>query len=587
MSPTQGPAGSVEAATGLYALPTLGLSQYGTPTFTPAGDGTWWQIVAPEAGYIRLDTLLSRPVVKSPAPAGFGIGSIIRVFRNGSLFTNYRTSEGSPEGILIQYNPAFVTQVEVRCAYFSEDTHGYGWPYGGWTYPNTENWVEVDSYCVLRVSDSYTETIQLPDRETVVVMDDNTATTDGDITLRGMGIHGFTSDTGANYDLDLDINHGFFKGAWGFAGSFPNGPGGSTYASPIEEPNAVNWSWDIARGASSFSIDTHFTWYFNWSVYTGDPNTGRWEGLGTYVPPGAPPTEDELLGAPIGNQGGSNPLHCGWQMSGNGKSFLFPYGMDVDIYASSYRLRHSTLLTIAGPFGDGRQQLDLAPIISGSYVQGAPVTDHLTTDLPLRSVAWGEQEILELWFKPDETATPSATSTHDECIALWATSLPQAYPEGDFPLWGPYLSGYGVLVSNRGKPEDWFAEDPTVQVLAITKGGGGEWVPIDVESRVEYEDEMRELASEVTSGYPPGYNFWCMPLQMFYPNNPEPPIDLEPGGPSAAVASFRGSPRMALKMLVRPAPFTAIFIPPLEDADPEFPNLTAEAGPPRRTFWPQ
>jgi hypothetical protein len=297
----------------------------------------------------------------------------------------------------------------------------------------------------------------------------------------------------------------------------------------------------------------------------------------------------------------------GFELRTDVHTTFLPDNMDYYVYAWRYSTTYGGLGTLAGPLGDG---------IKMEYAFATLHTYFSITDLPLHTAFFDSSaelnvnfqaisSILQAYFAPDEAATTSADpnvdsehSTDDNCTALWVTSIPPAYADGEAPDWGPYLDEqYQYRISERHAPEDWAGSDPSLQVLAVTRGGG-DYVEIDVDARRAYEEELQPLSTAYTVAHSEvgrsilGFQFDCLPLEMWQTD----PIDGAVGPYVGGVfgdsvqgrySHFRGDARFALKLHVRPAPFVGIFEPPLEPATPVFPDIAGAPGPDRATFWPQ
>lgn len=552
MTLTMGPPGEPWAGGDTSGLPIIEFGQYSEPVRTAAGTFLWWKIDVDELAYLRVDGLLSRQLSMSPPPPGFDLVSYVRAYRDGDLWDS-GDSIANPEGITFEVDAEHEWLVSLQVYLFN---------------PDTSETRQMDTYPVVRVSHNYSQTIQLDDRDCTIVFDDNTERTTGEVVLRTMGTQGWN-----NFTSGVDIGaRRIFQGRFSWSRTFD-----APYSSPAEMAGAVNGAWSYAR-ERFVSGSTFYNADYSGATYIGEPSGPP--GLGTG------PDENGFSGSTLAAM--TVGFELKWTTQG---APLIPSTMDYTVFGAGFRITEDNLRVMCGPLGNGW------------YYQNDSTNMHLEdyfepNGLPLVQVVWGGDlvggdpaaSLLQAFFAPDETPASSASSTppvrDQECTALWLSNLPIRWEEDDAPEWGVYLNdGYTTALSNRSHPENWAADDPTVQVLAITRGGGP-FVELDLDAIRTYEADTIAASTEhngFASGFA-GFNFWCFPQEMWSVTAPDGEQD---GSVDGRRAHFRGDARFALKLHVRPAPFTGLFVPPLEPADPPFPNLTAEPGPERRTFWPQ
>lgn len=532
---TEGSAGSTD---GLDPAHRLSPGQYSTPTWA-RGVLAFWYFDPPTTGYYRFDALLTRPVAfHTPPPPGYTFVSAIEVLIDG-FTAGLATSLDHPEGLVVDIGDLDGAWSVRAWGYYRHDTTG--------------DVRFVDTYVVARVSDCHKETIQLPERDCLYVATDS-ANNEGDVAV-------------------AELWQGFFFGDAGFTRAFS-----APYRSPGSREGAVLYAWDYARRRNKATFPT---WYWTTGYLDGDPYT--------FEPSSPPPEEDpDYL---VGLAGG----YVGSILTWNNQDhipLLLPATMRYHVHSECLALSHQELEVAAGPLGDGVPLEDALGTLKDylSNPEGLPMQV-----LNLYEAADGTyvpQEIVAIQAKPDETSSSDYTDgpVDDQCSAVWLTSLPPILTEDEAPLWGAYLYPedlggghifYGLRESNAGAPEDWAGADPTLELLAVYNGGSADWVDIDVPSRLAYTTAMQAVMGVPD---PDAYYFWVLPLSMW---SGTPPDGAQGDVVNGSIAHLRHQPRVALKLHVVPAPFTAHYTPPLEPADPTFPEIVGAAGPNRATFWPQ
>jgi hypothetical protein len=253
---TQGPTGSPTPPGS-----ALNPGQFGTPT-RGGGSGISWTIEHDELAYLRVDGLLSRPVFRAPLPKGWTLVTAVAVYRDGGLYTS-GNSVDYPEGITFDYDPDFAWRVDVSAQILMADESPAPWP--------------VDVYYVARVSGSYREDIQLPDRDCVIVCNDNLYHTDGDVILIASG----SADSAPNiWGLGEWIGGDrLFLGHMGFKQPFT-----APFTTPAERADAIVYAHDIARRqnhSANLFFNADYTTGGSWIDYpvrnptsTRDPTRG-------------------------------------------------------------------------------------------------------------------------------------------------------------------------------------------------------------------------------------------------------------------------------------------------------------------------
>lgn len=545
MSPTQGPAGVVWLGYDLDA-PALGPSQYATPTGS-FKQTMVWRFVASEAGRYRIDLALSRLISRTPLPAGKVLNVEFQVYR-GDIDFNIVTSntlqdDEEETGAVFTYDPAHDYWITAT-------------PYIWDTVAESE--VTTAAWLVPRLSPiAIDETVQLPERDCIVAFADNTVVPLGDADV----VLGTPLATGNDVRGNMtDYLNGWFEG-------------GMTFQEPFGLPEGIvgiygaAWAveWLVARRQSAGG----FYWYDDdfQSTYSGDPT-------------GPPP--DLSPGPEFSNTWPDGITLCGFDMVWNGAALL-PTSAETRTFGCGFSFRHETIASWPGPLGDG------VPLSAydTSDERLANLSKYLTTEGVPDSINFEvvdvDADLLEMHFQADEAPsswwdrngnTPAAIK---DVTVAWLTSL----PPHEVLDWGIYLddAGQGAM-SNVASPENW--NDPTVEVLTVaTAGAGGGWVPVDWEARKAYQDGVDV---EFPTAEPPGYRFYAFPTELWSTSVPDETLGSNTGGTRG---HYNNDPRFALKLRVRPVPFTAQFPPVLEPADPDFPEIDGTPGPSRAVFWPQ